>query len=269
MFLERSVLLVALGSLLQLACAGDACAEGTCKSSSAGTDLDTDLQQDILLLQQQKELQAHEIQHHQEKDLGMPQLEELILKQAKRQKRHGLLMQVKSSNSVLKVKQNLNLSIPFPTDFDPDECDDVLQDLIAQIAKQASGSSGSSSDVGMDGEKQLFCTKYALQYMDQSVVPPECIIESGSPGSGIKYDPACCMYELRCSSDNELDACNYDRYGAWPNSMNPFAEMVYGKETVTCVGSQEFSPVPMGICKCKTASYCNPTQKYPCGNPKR
>mmetsp|Transcript_56028 Transcript_56028/g.97788 ORF Transcript_56028/g.97788 Transcript_56028/m.97788 type:complete len:607 (+) Transcript_56028:71-1891(+) len=59
MFLERLCFLAALGSLPQLACAVDACADGTCKPNGAGADLDIDLQQDEgCLLQQHYQLQA-------------------------------------------------------------------------------------------------------------------------------------------------------------------------------------------------------------------
>jgi hypothetical protein len=267
MFLERSFLLVALGSLLQLTRADDACADGTCKSALVGTEFDSDLQQDILLLQQQKELQAQDsvssplaVQHDLGNDASALQREELLAKQAKRRKHHERMIQVNQKLNThqelfMKVRQNLSVPFDFPKDFDPDSCDEVLQDMIHE-AGSVSGILDDAGGKGMDPEQQTYCMKYAAQYGDQSVVPEECIIFHHGLDAlpQRKIDLSCCMYEIRCSDDSlmDADACSYEKYGApgWQSS-------IWGPQKVDCVGSQTWSPVPMGVCKCKVG-YCTP-----------
>lgn len=104
----------------------------------------------------------------------------------------------------------------------------AIQEIMTNMMK--SNGNGNSVDVS----KSMACLKYALVYADKHYIPDECITRTGS------LDPSCCLHEKRCSTTNPADGCPWGTFGV-------------NAPSVTCVGSHELSPVPMGVCKCKQA----------------
>eukprot|EP00931_Biecheleriopsis_adriatica_P034042 TRINITY_DN19703_c0_g1_i1.p1 TRINITY_DN19703_c0_g1~~TRINITY_DN19703_c0_g1_i1.p1 ORF type:complete len:289 (-),score=44.21 TRINITY_DN19703_c0_g1_i1:223-1089(-) len=129
-------------------------------------------------------------------------------------------------------------------------CQSFLQEMMNSITTLPSSAAGAASATqavqqmtqdllnGQNYTQAFGCMKYAMIYADKHYMPEECVLSDGST------DPACCVYEKRCSTTNKLDGCPWTVFGT-------------GATTVDCVGSAELSPVPMGVCKCKVGT-CGP-----------
>jgi hypothetical protein len=132
---------------------------------------------------------------------------------------------------------------------DKSQCGDVLKQMMDAITSSAGSVFGSASDPtaavqqlmtnlfngngnSADFSKSMGCLKYALVYADKHYIPEECVTKTGD------LDPSCCVHDKRCSTTNPADGCPWSTFGV-------------NAPSVTCVGSHELSPVPIGVCKCK------------------
>lgn len=100
-------------------------------------------------------------------------------------------------------------------------------DAVQQVMTNLFKGNGNSADFS----KSMGCLKYALVYADKHYIPEECVTSTGD------LDPSCCVHEKRCSTTNPADGCPWTTFGV-------------NAPSVTCIGSHELSPVPMGVCKC-------------------
>jgi len=135
---------------------------------------------------------------------------------------------------------------------DKSQCGDMLNEMMDALKNSASsvfgGSTSNPTDAvqqvmtnlfkgngnSADFSKSMGCLKYALVYADKHHIPEECVTSTGD------LDPSCCVHEKRCSTTNPADGCPWSTFGV-------------NAPSVTCIGSHERSPVPMGVCKCNQA----------------
>lgn len=125
-------------------------------------------------------------------------------------------------------------------------CGSLVQEVMTQTFSnptQAAQIMASFLANSQGSVESIKCLKMALDYADQHALPEDCILENGQVHS------SCCVYEKRCSATNPLDGC--------PSFVFP-PRNIFDPDSsdVTCVGSNELSPVATGVCKCKGSKVC-------------